>query len=197
VDTGITVKLYPSCAGTHPALDAILDLRRGQGLTADVVARIEIDVDRITPTVLLYDRPATGLEAKFSMPFCAAAAIVHGRVGIDTFEAERIGDPRIASLLPRVTMKVDPALGVDAPPLTQARVRVHLADGGTLTGVADGARGYPDNPATDAELAGKFLSCAERTASGPSARQALALLQRLEQLEDVRALTDACRSTRG
>ena len=27
LDTGITVKLYPSCAGTHPTLDALLDLR--------------------------------------------------------------------------------------------------------------------------------------------------------------------------
>ena len=31
VDTGITVKLYPSCAGTHPTLDALLDLRRRDG----------------------------------------------------------------------------------------------------------------------------------------------------------------------
>ena len=34
LDTGITVKLYPSCAGTHPSLDAILDLRRREGFSA-------------------------------------------------------------------------------------------------------------------------------------------------------------------
>ena len=32
VDTGITVKLYPSCAGTHPALDAILALRQREAI---------------------------------------------------------------------------------------------------------------------------------------------------------------------
>src|SRR5207247_3498074 len=62
VDTGITVKLYPSCAGTHPSLDAILDLRQREGFVAGDVDRIEIDVDSITPTVLIYDRPANGLE---------------------------------------------------------------------------------------------------------------------------------------
>ena len=31
--TGIAVKLYPSCAATHPALDALLDLEREEGLT--------------------------------------------------------------------------------------------------------------------------------------------------------------------
>ena len=93
LDTGITVKLYPSCAGTHPSLDAILDLRRREGFTADDVERIDIDVDSIVPTILIYDRPATGLEGKFSLPFCAAAAVVFGRVGIDTFDAASLTNP--------------------------------------------------------------------------------------------------------
>ena len=93
LDTGITVKLYPSCAGTHPSLDAILDLRRREGFTAGDVERIDIDVDSIVPTILIYDRPATGLEGKFSLPFCAAAAVVFGRVGIDTFDAASLTNP--------------------------------------------------------------------------------------------------------
>src|SRR5262249_46669868 len=86
VDTGITVKLYPSCAGTHPTLDALLDLKRRENLRAEDIEAIDIGVDPIVPTILLYDRPSNGLEGKFSMPFCAAAAIVTGRVGIDTFD---------------------------------------------------------------------------------------------------------------
>jgi 2-methylcitrate dehydratase PrpD len=69
LDTGITVKLYPSCAGTHPTLDAILDLRREHRFTGDEVDRIDVDVDSITPTILIYPRPASGLEGKFSLPF--------------------------------------------------------------------------------------------------------------------------------
>ena len=191
LDTGITVKLYPSCAGTHPSLDAILALREREGITADQVDRIDIDVDRIVPTILIYERPATGLEGKFSMPFCAAAAIVFGHVGVETFEPECVSDPRVASLMPRVRMKVDPALGVDAPSLTQARVRIHLRDGRTLTGAADGARGYPENPASDAELDAKFLSCATRTLSEAPAQRSLALLRNLERLADVRELISA------
>jgi 2-methylcitrate dehydratase PrpD len=188
VETGITVKLYPSCAATHPPLDAILALRQRHGFTADTVDRIDVDVDRVTPTVLIYDRPASGLEAKFSLPFCAAAAVVDGRVGIDTFDAARLDDARLSALMSRVTMTVDPTLGADAPPLTQARVHVHLRDGRTLTEAANGARGYPENPASDAELAGKFLSCASRTIAEPSATQALSLLRDLERLNDVREL---------
>ena len=80
VDTGVTVKLYPSCAATHPPLDALLELQRRHGFDADDVAGIEVEVDSMTPRLLIHERPATGLEAKFSMPFCAAAALVFGQV---------------------------------------------------------------------------------------------------------------------
>ena len=193
VQTGITVKLYPSCAGTHPTLDAILDLRREYRLDADQVDRIEIAVDAITPTVLIYDRPSTGLEAKFSMPFCVAAAMVHGHVGLDTFE-DPTADPRVRSLMPRVTMRVDPALGVDAPSLTQAVVRVTLRDGQTLVREANGARGYPERPASDQELAAKFQTCAERVLPASTADELLAQLKNLEHVEEVRRITTLLRS---
>ena len=193
-ETGITVKLYPSCAATHPTLDAILGLRAREGFAASDVDRIDVDVDAITPTVLIYDNPASGLEAKFSMPFCAAAAIVEGHVGVDTFETSRLRDPRITSLMSRVKMTVDPTLGVQAPALTQARVRVQLRNGRTLSQAADGARGYPDHPASDGELETKFLSCATRTISTSLAHRALALLHGLETLDDVRGLAAVCRT---
>jgi 2-methylcitrate dehydratase PrpD len=190
IDTGITVKLYPSCAGTHPSLDAVLDLQRRVGFTADDVERIDVDVDAIAPTVLIYERPETGLEAKFSLPYCVAAAVVHGEIGIDTFESERLQDPEVAALMSRITMRVDPELGRSARPLTEARVSVTLHDGRTATRAVAGARGYPTQPATDDELGAKFLACASRTIPHAAADQALALLRAFEQLDDVRAVTD-------
>jgi 2-methylcitrate dehydratase PrpD len=190
LESGITVKLYPSCAATHPSIDAILDLRQRERVTADEVERIDIDVDSIAPTVLMYDRPASGLEAKFSMPFCAAAAVAYGRVGIDTFEADRLADPLIAALMSRVVMRVDPALDGAGPPLTQARIHIRLRDGRRVSQAANGARGYPERPASGAELEAKFTACARRTISPASAEKALGMLRQIEKMEDVRALTD-------
>ena len=189
VDTGITVKLYPSCAGTHPTLDALLDLRRRERFGPDQVEAIEIGVDPIVPTILLYDRPSSGLEGKFSMPFCAAAAVVRGRVGIDTFDEAVLRDPAIVAMQQLVTMRVDPTLDASAPSLTQARVTVRLRGGRTLTASADGARGYPERPASDDELATKFMSCARPTLSESSATDLLASLREIESATDVRALT--------
>jgi len=187
LDTGISVKLYPSCAATHPPLDALLQLVRTHGFGGDDAAAIEIEVDSMTPRLLIHDRPSTELEAKFSMPFCAAAAIVFGHPTIDTFAVDRINDPRVQQILPRVAMRANPEFDAAAP-LSQARVTVHLRDGRTLAEKADGARGYPGR-LTDAELAAKFLGWAERSLSKRAARLALPAWRAIDTAPKVSALT--------
>jgi 2-methylcitrate dehydratase PrpD len=189
LDTGITVKLYPSCAGTHPALDAVLDLRREAPFTAGDVEAIDIGVDPNTPTVLLYDRPSSGLEAKFSMPYCVAAAVVHGRVGLDTFDDATVRDGSLLALMSRISMRVDPGLDRSAAPLTQARVSVRLRDGRVLSRAADGARGYPTRPASDVDLDAKFVSCAARSLPAAQAARLLGQLHDFGASADVRTVT--------
>ncbi len=188
VDEGITVKLYPSCAGTHPTIDTLLDLRREHDLGPDDVAAVDVGVDGVMPTVLIHDRPTSGLEAKFSLHFCAAAALAHGRVGMDMFEPSGLRDPAVQRLIPRVTMRVDDALIGVSPPLTHARVRVTLSDGRTLERAVSGARGYPDRAVSTAERDGKFLECAARCVSPAAAERALDHLKTLDTSLDAKAL---------
>jgi 2-methylcitrate dehydratase PrpD len=190
LDTGVTVKLYPSCAATHPPLDVLLDLERRHGFTADEVDAIDVEVDSMTPRLLIHDRPSSGLEAKFSMPFCAAAAVVFGHPTIDTFDVPCIRDPRVQALMPRVTLRANPAFDAAAP-LSQARVTVRLRDGRTLADQADGARGYPGR-LTDEELHTKFLACARRSLSSSAADAALAAVLEIDRMADVGALTAVC-----
>src|SRR5262245_30800148 len=52
LDTGVTVKLYPSCAATHPPLDALLSLKRWNHITFEDIAAIDVEVDSMTPRLL-------------------------------------------------------------------------------------------------------------------------------------------------
>jgi 2-methylcitrate dehydratase PrpD len=190
LDTGITVKLYPSCAATHPPLDALLGLKRRHNITAGDIAAIDVEVDSMTPKLLIHSRPATALEAKFSMPFCAAAAIVFGHPTLEIFDLEKIGDPRVQSLLPIVTMRTNPAFDAAAP-LSQANVTVRLKDGRAVSERADGARGYPGR-LTDDELNTKFLACARRSLTHGAAVRVLDVLTAIEATPNIAELTQLC-----
>jgi 2-methylcitrate dehydratase PrpD len=189
LETGITVKLYPSCAATHPALDAVLDLRREHQLTAEKVEAVEVEVDSITPNLLIYDRPKTGLEGKFSMNFCVAAALLEGHVGLETFEDDYVRSSRIQELLPRIALRVNPSLGKNAPALTQAIVTIRLAADQVLRREANGARGYPEHPPSMEELGTKFRSCALKAIPKELVESMWSCLNGLERVGDVRSLT--------
>jgi 2-methylcitrate dehydratase PrpD len=184
LETGVTVKLYPSCAATHPAIDAILDLRERHGFRSEDIGAIDVDVDAVTPSVLIYPEPRTGLEGKFSMQLCAAAAASRGRVAIDTFDSTNMADATVRGLAARVTMNVDEDLGRNAPSLTQARVRITLSNGEVLTARANGARGYPEHPASREELDAKFRACVRRALPAQDVEDILDALKRLEDLPE-------------
>ena len=117
-----------------------------------------------------------------------AAALAFGRVEIDTFAPAAMHSPSVRRLVPLVAMRVDEALGREAPPLTEARVRVRLVDGRVLERVAAGARGYPERPASRSERDAKFTGCARRAVSGAAAAAALAALHELAAARSVRSL---------
>jgi 2-methylcitrate dehydratase PrpD len=170
IESGVTVKLYPSCAATHPPLDALTQIVQRERVTADQVAAIDVEVDSMTPRLLIHPNPSTGLEAKFSMPFCAAAAVVFPRIGIDTFAPESIRHADVQALMPRVSLRANTAFDTAAP-LSQARVTVRLRDGREWSQHADGARGYPGR-LTQEELSAKFENCAGRTLGYAGAKSA-------------------------
>jgi 2-methylcitrate dehydratase PrpD len=121
------------------------------------------------------------------MPFCAAAAVVFPRLGIDTFNVEHIRNPEVQSLMPRVILRANEAFD-RAAPLSRARVTVRLCDGRAWSQTADGARGYPGR-LTAEELAAKFAGCAGRVLSQPAATAAWAALTALDRTADTRELT--------
>jgi 2-methylcitrate dehydratase PrpD len=168
-ETGVTVKLYPSCAATHPPLDALTEIVRRERVSADQIASIDVEVDSMTPRLLIHPDPTTGLEAKFSMPFCAAAAVVYPRIGIETFAVDHIRNPSVQALMPHVTLRANGTFDAAAP-LSQARVTVRLHDGRAWTQHADGARGYPGRLTVD-ELSAKFVDCASRALGSSVARE--------------------------
>lgn len=189
VTSGLAVKPYPSCALTHPAIDALLELRARHGLQASAVDDVEVGVNDVVPDVLQHPHPGNALERKFSMQFCAATALATGRVDMACFEDGPVRDAATRELMSRVRMVVDRTLPPGLEQNAWSRVTVRLRDGQTLASPPRGASGHPDQPLTDAQLRDKFLGCAAPVLGSDESEALADQVAHLEDVPDVRALT--------
>ena len=187
--SGIAVKPYPSCALTHSAIDSLVELRAAHGLTPRDVTAVEVGVNRVVPDVLAHPHPTTSLERKFSMQFCAAAALADGRVDLRSFEDGEVRNAALRALMERVTLVVDPSLPDGLEQHAWSRVTLRLSDGRTLTVGPRGAHGHPDAPLTREALRAKFLACATLVLPIDEAEGVAEQLAHLEDVPDIRALT--------
>ena len=187
VEPGIGVKLYPCCYATHRAIDAALKVRATAGFDANKVERIELHLSKKTLLPLIDRPPATGLEAKFSMEYCVVTALLHGPPSLGAFTNEKLAGPDVQSLLRRVeAIEYGPEMAY--PIEGWARIIVLLGDGQFFEAEVDAPRGDPKRPLTWDDLAGKFRDCASGVLPEEQVEGAIAAIERLEEMADVREL---------
>jgi 2-methylcitrate dehydratase PrpD len=189
VSPGMNVKRYPCCYATHRAADAVLAMVREQDLRANEVESADVVVPRGGLAAVTRDRPRTGLEGKFSLPYVVAAAILDGRVALDTFTDDMVRRPEAQALLERVRPVEDPAIPVDFNAIEEGYVVVRVrrrSAGGAGSGVlerrVDVPRGAPQNPLSRDELEDKFRDCARQVLPPAQTHRALSLLNEIEAL---------------
>jgi 2-methylcitrate dehydratase PrpD len=185
---GLKAKVHPGCASAHCAIDAVLALRRG--ISPDEVASIDVLVNRMSFDNLMYPDPETEMQARFSMQYCIALALLHGRLTLRDFTPAAIRRAEVRRWLPKITMRHTET--GDALPLADngrepARVTLRLADGRELEHLVQRARGVLQAPMTPEELDAKLADCARSLAPGTLGRLR-SLLDRFEDLPDLRAL---------
>jgi 2-methylcitrate dehydratase PrpD len=187
---GLKAKIHPCCASAHCALDALLALRAEHVFSAAEVERVDVLVNRMSYDNLMYPDPRTELEARFSMHWCIAVALLQGRLGLADFAPEALGRKEIRVWLPRIAMR-HTARRREHPLMDNGRepasVSVLLKDGRRLERYAQHAKGTLQSPATAAELDEKFADCA---GNRPALR---AMLERFEKLPDLRGFMRALR----
>lgn len=163
-------KRYPCCASTQRAIDAVLELKRVHRIESEDIVRIDTIVSEAAVRNLMYDRPINVMQARFSMPYCLAAAVLDGDLTLSTFTPEALSRADIRSFLPRVSMAADPAQPHDMPATEKswANVTITTASGSCTMKVIN-PKGYPEHPLTEAELEAKFQDCASFAGTQPGA----------------------------
>ncbi|MBI3937050.1 MAG: MmgE/PrpD family protein [Betaproteobacteria bacterium] len=186
----LCVKKYASCYFTHRSFDTVVKMLAGRRLEPDDVAAIEVTMGRGQTTVLVNERPVTGLEAKFSEQFAMAAAVILGRMSVDVFTDATVQRKDIQAFFPKVKLiAVDEHDTRDPSHSPTERVVIRLANGEILdSGEIARIRGHAYDPMSPEELWTKFAECTSRTHTEPQARRLFDMLQAVDALPSVRDL---------
>lgn len=175
----ISIKPHASCRHTHAPIDAALALRAQ--LPADAaIAAVRVSTYKAALTLCDKPDPRSSADAKFSLQFCVASALLRGQVGLTEFSDAALADKAVRALLPRIEVAIDAARESAYPGCWSAAIEVTLADGRSFKAAQDRPKGDPENPLSVPELEAKFRNLA--AAGGAHSGQVERLLDWLRAL---------------
>jgi 2-methylcitrate dehydratase PrpD len=192
VDPGVSFKPYPCGSLGHPTMDAMLRLVTDHDIRPEQIARVRVRAGSNILNPLRYKTAKTELEAKFCLPFMMASIALRRRAGIREFTDEFVASAPVQAMMARVDTVFDQAIEARGFDKMRSRIEVDLIDGRNLAQASDERyRGGPDRPFTRAELHDKFTDCASLLLSADRIRRALELIESIEQMKNIRELTQA------
>jgi 2-methylcitrate dehydratase PrpD len=161
LDAGLSIKKYPMCYAAHRVIDAVLDLAAANDLKAQDIRQVEATIGVAQASMLRNHSPATGLEAKFSLEFAVASALVARQVGLAQLTDKFVAEARVREAMGKVRIAtVDTSCPIEPVFALTDRVVLELRDGRRLdSGEIRFARGNAKLPLREEELKAKFLDC--------------------------------------
>jgi 2-methylcitrate dehydratase PrpD len=187
---GVSSKPYPCCRWLHSTVDALRQVMTDHHVEPREVRRVT--VRSMAPLVDWFQirRPATMVDAEFSVPHAVAMTLL-GRPRPEWWLEANRTDPDVLALIDCVTVELDEAAQAEyARNRNSARIPSTVAVE-TARGTFEHSRklchGGPDDPMTWQEIEEKFRELAEPVIGG---RRAAAVLQMVTELEAVGSLDE-------
>lgn len=159
--TGLSVKKFPCCFGTHRFIQGALLLKEEHQLHIDMVEEIVLRAQPRSLLPLVHSRPVTGLQGKFSAEYTVLAALLDGHVRLSSFEDAQVQRPDIQNRLANVHVvaieeteeekRLDQRLPIE--------IQIKTKDGQVYEKVVLHAPGSIVNPLSETEHREKWVSC--------------------------------------
>jgi 2-methylcitrate dehydratase len=136
-------------------------------------------------------QPQTKGTADHSLPVCLAMALLDGDVTVTQFEKDRWRARDVMALVEKTSVKPGEALMAKLPKGRGASVEIVFATGQSLRETVEIPEGDAERPLSRASLERKFMSFAIPVVGSDAAKRILSLVNGLDELKDVRQLTQA------
>ena len=188
-------KPYPACRYLHASIEAAMNLKREQGLQAEQVEGATVTTNSSSARRVSYEIKSH-VNAIFSHPYQVAVVLKEGRPDLPIAWRDKMRDPLIRDLLPRIRVRADPAYdalyarrSLEQPPWP-AEVEVVMRDGRRHRSQVLSPKGDPGNPMSPREVQGKFQAFTAGVLSPQRAAQIIETIDHLERVPRVSELVD-------
>jgi 2-methylcitrate dehydratase PrpD len=183
-------KPWPTSRETHAYIDGVLSLIKEHNVQPEHIDEVLVYVDELAEHCFIpldeRRKPDSLQDAKFSIPFCLAVALVKRRVTIRDFTPETIKDPAVLGMAQKINSKREP--GFDAKGIAPGRVDIKTMDKKVYSKLVEFSKGHPKNPMTTEEIIAKFKECmtfSPKPISEGNVEQVIDMVMNLEKVTSV------------
>lgn len=186
-------KLYPCCRYIHPFIDAAFELRDKIKLE-DITKMVGRGIKEYIGYIVRDERPKDAMDAQFNVSWTVAAALINGKIDLDTWSDENLRDPKIWELAQKFEYIADPDVEkrfsyTDLPPFTvPADLTIWTREGKEYTASIDQPRGIA--PTTYEDLYAKFEHQATKILPLNKVHEIANSCRNLDQLKDTSELVN-------
>lgn len=163
IEPGILFKSYPVCSAAQAGAELALQLSTEHEIPVSDIESIDCEVPDLVLISLVYSQPSSVREAQFSMPFAIACTLTFGELTLKHLSEETLTDPRIQSLMSKVSMYEPEYLANDASVADRcpegAGIILVTEQGKRVSGFLERPTGMPGNPISNEGLIDKFVGC--------------------------------------
>lgn len=187
-------KIFPICGWIQAAVMLLVEARGPRPLQTQDVRKVRIGVSHYAAKNNGEPAPVDTMGAQYSIPYCAAVALIGDPRDPRWFAPAAVTDPITRDLARSVEIVVDPAIEAVYPAHFGATVELTLADGSVFNRMALDCHGTPADPCSRQEHVDKFRRLAGSRLPVNAVSELAGLVEAATTLSSVRELTRPLRA---
>ena len=182
----ISQKYHASCHATHSPLEAAMTIVKEKNILLSEIKKITVYSSKLALDAAGKMSPATGLEGKFSIPYCVANALCSGITGNQAFTDDKVKAPDVCTVMKKIDVKLDPEKIA-----LESRVVIETIDGNKHEGFSDILQQIPPLETKKDRVSKKYADLCGPLLSGKKIEHTSEMIRDLENLNNMKAFVEA------
>jgi 2-methylcitrate dehydratase PrpD len=176
-------KYHASCHATHSPIEAALSIVKKERLTIGDIKSIKVHSSELALGAAYKTDVNTGLEGKFSIPYCVANALLRGNTGMQAFTDEKVRDGEVQALMGKISIIKAPQIII-----LESKVEIETNDGRLFSAFSDVMQEIPPLDDKREKIKNKFADLAGAVLGDVKAKKLIEAILSLERMKNINEL---------